>query len=282
MVRVRQLIVAVALLAAAATAAHAQGRRTEELMRKSGLWDQVAQMHAQMRVGVMLARDDARQRGSPMLDDASFARLNGAIDRAFARDVLRETVALQMEELLAAADEAEVLRWLSSELGARFTRWEVEAGTVAEPKRAEESAKLVAALTPARRAKYVRLGQALDAGNTVVTLTIGVTTAIVYGIALVTPGTDADVAANGIRSRMESQRPAMVQQFAERSVQTYSYVYRNATDAQVEAYVRFVETPAARRYHAAGVKALDDAISQAAILMGKDLGAPAPPQRNPS
>ena len=282
MLSVRHFIAVAALVASAATAVHAQGRRTEELMRKSGLWDQVAQMHSQMKRGVMLAREDARQRGSPMLDDASFTRLNGAIDRAFARDVLRETVALQMEELLPAADEAEVLKWLSSDLGERFTRWEVEAGATPEAQRETEAAKLLAALTPARRAKYVRLGQALDAGNTVVTLTIGITTAIVYGIALVTPGTDADVAANGIRSRMEAQRGPMVRQFAERSLQTYAYVYRNATDAQVEAYVRFVEAPASRRYHAAGVKALDEAISQAATMMGKDLGAPAQERRNPS
>ncbi len=281
MVSIRRFIALVLLVGCAATAAHAQGRRTEELMRKSGLWDQVAQMHAQVRLGVTLARDDAKQRGSPMLADQPFARLNGAIDRAFAPDVLRETVALQMEELLSAADEAEVLKWLSSDLGARFTRWEVEAG--ANPAQREiEAPKLAAALTPARREKYLRLGQGLDSGNTVVTLTIDITSAIVYGIALVTPGTDADVAALGIRKRMEAQRPQMVQQFAERSLQTYSYVYRNATDAQVEAYVKFVETPASRRYHAAGVKALDEAISQAANILGKDLGGLPPERRNPS
>src|SRR2546423_11770647 len=134
---IRSAIAVVALAASAATAVHAQGRRTEELMRKSGLWDQVAQLHVQMKVGVMFARDDAKQRNSPMLDDAAYARLSGAIDRAFAPDVLREAVTLQMEELLSAADEAEVLKWLSADLGARFTRWEVQAGAVAELQRAE-------------------------------------------------------------------------------------------------------------------------------------------------
>ncbi len=267
----------------AATVADAQGRRTEELMRKSGLWDQVAQMHVQMRAGVMIARDDAKQRGSPMLDDAAYARLSAGIDRAFAPDVLRESVTLQMEELLSATDEAQVLRWLSSDLGARFTRWEVESGAVAEIQRAEtEAPKLLAALTPARRLKYIRFGEALDAGNTAVTLTIDITSAIVYGISLVTPGTDPDLAVRGIRTRMEAQRKEMVRHFTERSLHTYSYVYRNASDAQVEAYVKFAEGEAARRYHAAGVKAMDEAISQAAIILGKDLGVSLQERRNQS
>jgi hypothetical protein len=243
----------------------------------------VAQLHVQMKVGVMFARDDAKQRNSPMLDDEAYARLTGAIDRAFAPDVLREAVTLQMEELLSAADEAEVLKWLSADPGARFTRWEVEAGAVAELQRAEtEAPRLLAALTPARRQKYVRLGEALEAGNTAVSLTIDITSAIVYGIALVTPGTDADLAVRGIRARMEGQRKQMAQHFTERSLQTYSYVYRNANDAQVEAYVKFAEGAAARRYHAAGVKAMDEAISQAAIILGKDLGVSLQERRNQS
>ena len=256
-----------------ATGALAQSR-SEELMRKSGLWDQAAQMRLQMKAGVAQARAEAKAAGQTMLSEEEYGQLQSGIDRTFAPEVLRETMTLYMEELVTPADQDEVMKWLSSDLGGRFTRWEVIAGTVEEIRKAEtEAPKLLKALSPARREQYRRLSVALDAGNTIATLTINLTTAIVYGIGLVMPNTDADGAARGIRQRMEGQRAGMVKHFAERSLQTYSYVYRNATDAQMEQYVRFAESPAAQRYHQAGIKAIDQTISQAALALGQDLGS---------
>jgi hypothetical protein len=79
---------------------------------------------------------------------------------------------------------------------------------------------------------------------------------------------------------MEAQRPQMAKYFADRALQTYSFVYRNASDAQVETYVKFAETPAARRYHGAGIKSLDQTLSQAANALGQELRAA--PAKNPS
>lgn len=272
-------MVAALLACFAATCASAQARNIEELTRKSGLWEQVGQMRVQMVGGVMEARRQAQAANQKLMDDATFATLAAAIDRSFSPEVLRETMTLYMEENLAAADEAVVVRWLSSDLGARFTRMEVEAGDIKELQKAEKEApKLRAALSKARLEKFQRLAVALDAGNTTATLTINLTSAIVYGIALVTPDTDADLAAKEIRRRMEVQRPQMATYFADRALSTYSYVYRNANDAQVEAYVKFAEGPAARRYHAAGIKSLDQTLSQAANALGQELR----PAKNPS
>ena len=271
-----------ATLAALSLAAAAQGR-TEELMRKSGLWDQVAQMRVQMKAGVAEARAQAKAAGQSLLTEEQTARLMSAIDRTFAPGVLRESMTLHMEELVTPADQAEVLKWLSSDLGNRFTRWEIAAGEVSEIKKAEaEAPKLLAALSPERRGQYIRLAESLDAGDSTASLTINLTSAIVYGITLVTPGADAEGAARAIRSRMEAQRKQMVKYYAERSLQTYAYVYRTASDAQVESYVRFAESAAARRYHAAGIKAIDNTISQAALALGQDLGEAMRERRNRS
>ena len=276
----RALIVAISLFAAASALAQ---NRTEELMRKSGLWEQAAQMRLQMKAGVAEARAQAKSAKQELLSDEQYARLQAGIDRAFAPDVLRETMTLHMEELVQPADQAAVLQWLSSDLGGRFTRWEVQAGTVEEIRKAEtEAPKLLKALSPARLEKYQRLAKALDAGNTIATLTINLTTAIVYGIGLVTPDIDADAAARGIRQRMEGKREEAARFFGTRALQTYSYVYRNATDAQMEEYVRFAESAPAGRYHEAGIKAIDNTISQAALALGQDLGASLQERRNKS
>ena len=51
-----------------ATGALAQSR-SEELMRKSGLWDQAAQMRLQMKAGVAQARAEAKAAGQTMLSE---------------------------------------------------------------------------------------------------------------------------------------------------------------------------------------------------------------------
>jgi hypothetical protein len=285
MTRTLRNCIAVAALAAtcAATFASAQGRRTEELMRKSGLWDQVAQMREQMKAGVMEARNQARESGKQLLDDAAFAKLASAIDRAFSSGVLRESVALHLEEFIEPKDENEVLKWLSSDLGARFTRLEIVAGETPEIMKAEtEAPKTLAALSRPRLEKFQRLAASLDAGDTTAGLTINMTSAIVYGIALVTPGVDADLAANMIRRRMEAQRAQMAKYYGEKALQSYAYTYRSVTDAQVESYVKFAEGAAARRYHAAGIKAMDATLSQAALTMGQELGVSLQERRNQS
>ena len=108
------------------------------------------------------------------------------------------------------------------------------------------------------------------------------TSAIVYGIALVMPNTDADMAAKAIRGRMQAQRAQMAKYFGDKALQSYAYTYRNATDAQVESYVRFAESAAARRYHSAGIKAMDATLSQAALAMGQELGMSLQQRRNQS
>ena len=87
-----------------------------------------------------------------------------------------------------------------------------------------------------------------------------------------------------IRDANRTQSPATTRYvvFAERALQTYSFVYRNASDAQMEEYVRFAESAPARRYHEAGIKAIDSTISQAAVALGQDLGASLREKRNQS
>ncbi|HUQ29536.1 MAG TPA: hypothetical protein VM051_13140 [Usitatibacter sp.] len=273
--RLRSCIAVVALVATcAATFASAQQRRTEELMRKSGLWDQVAQMRQQMKAGIQEARREAKASNMPLLDDASYAKLSGAIDRAFASDVLRESVALHLEEFIAPRDEVEVLGWLSSDVGARFTRMEIAAGDISESANVQEQGpKLLASVSKPRLEKYQRLAAALDAGDTTAGLTINMTSVIVYGIALVMPGTDADMAAKAIRQRMQGQRAKMAEYFGDKALQSYAYAYRAATDAQLDSYVKFAESAAARRYHSAGIRAMDATLSQAALAMGQELGS---------
>ncbi|MBC8021935.1 MAG: hypothetical protein H7Y14_02375, partial [Burkholderiales bacterium] len=83
-----RIAVAALIASCAASLAAAQERRIEELARKSGLWEQVTQMRAQMKGGIGEARNQAKAAGKPLLDDGQFARLSAAIDRTFAPETL--------------------------------------------------------------------------------------------------------------------------------------------------------------------------------------------------
>ena len=99
------LTVAALIASCAATTVFAQSRNIEELTRKSGLWEQVGQMRVQVVGGVIEARRQATAAKQNLMDDATFTRLNAAIDRSFAPEVLRETMTLYMEENLGPAED---------------------------------------------------------------------------------------------------------------------------------------------------------------------------------
>ena len=96
----------------------------DELMHKSGLWIQLAQVEPMMQAGVSQAHAKSGQ-----LSEQDLERLRKAIATTYAPDDLRMAARNQLPVTLAQQDAATVLRWLSSDLGRRITALE-EGGRV--------------------------------------------------------------------------------------------------------------------------------------------------------
>ena len=262
------------VLSLALGTAHAQERRIDELMRKSGLWQHMGQVREAARLGAEEARAQARANPGPNdLTDAQHQRMVAAMDKAFAPDRLRTGMRDELLKELAAADEAEVLRWLSTDLGMRITRIEEQRDSAEEQARMErEAPKLLESLPRARVEKYERLAASIKAGESSAAMIINVTTAIAYGIAIASPHGDVTMV-KAMRAKMDLERPRMVEAFTRRSIALFAYTYQALGDEEVEKYVQFAESPAGKRYHDATTRALDTVFARASLDMGRDFGA---------
>jgi hypothetical protein len=250
-----------------------EGRRIDDLLRKSGLWEQVGQMQAQMRAGARDAQEQARAGKQQALSEEDFRRLTAALDRAFAPERLRKSLAAEVEKRVSPAEEEEVLAWLSAELGTKLTRMEVAAGEGDEPAKSErEGPKILEALPAARRERFERIAAAIEAGDSMASTMANITSAIVYGMALATPGMDAAEILRNTRTKLAEQRPLMAAHFTRRAVETYAYMYREASDADLDRYLDFLATPAARRFNDAATKAIDTAVVEASFELGEQFG----------
>lgn len=263
------------LLLAAAALQAAPPRHIEELMHKSGLWTQLGQSQQQIRSGAEQAQAQAKAgKGGKAFSEDDFARLVAAMNSAYAPEKLRSAMARELEAHLSAEDEGVVLEWLSSALGRRLTKIEEESGELEKSLAAEREAPVFFATVPAPRVEmFKRMIAAIRMGEATASMVINMTTAIGFGMAMSNPTEEPAALAQKIRDRMEPQRAAMAQAFDARAVRSFAYVYRELSDAEVEKYVAFSESPVGRRYHEASVKGMDNVLARAGIQMGREFEA---------
>jgi hypothetical protein len=206
------------------------------------------------------------------LSDASYARLLSAIDQSFSPDRMRAAVAKEITSGLTAAEETQVLAWLSADLGARFTRIEEKTGEPAEAARIEKGAEqFYRRVGPERRKLCERMSAALEAGETNATLFINVTTAVLYGIAISEPSGDEAIVAT-VRKKLEAQRPEMVAEMSKHATWSFAFTYQDVGDDDLEAYVNFLETPAARHFNKLSFKGITEGFQHGALDLGRALG----------
>jgi hypothetical protein len=266
-------VLSLAIAAFAVAAAETGERQIDELMRKSGLWEQVGQLQAQMKAGSDDERERAKAAGSVDLGDRDYARLMAAMNEVYAPDRMRAAVSRELAATLSVADEKEVLVWLSTDLGRRITRLEERQGEVEQfQKTEEEGPKVLAGLPKERVDKLRRLGEAIRIGDSTATMVINMGIATAYGAASAMPGGADEDALRALRSRFESQRPMIAAAMTERAILAYAYAYRELKDEELDRYIEFSETPAGRRYNDAAAQALDKALLQASLELGRKLG----------
>jgi hypothetical protein len=274
---------ALAVLASAAAADKEPARNIDELMHKSGLWMQIAQMEPVIQAGIAEERSQAKAKGDKnAMSDADHARLKAAAATAYAADRLREDVRSVLASELAPEDESKVLEWLSSESGKRITAIEEGASEVAEMmKREQAAAVLLPTLSASRVDKLKRLARSLRVGDSTAGMIINTTLGMVYGIALATPPHETG-GIDALKKRFETQRPQMARSLEERSIGEFAVIYRSLPDDELEGYVAFSESASGRRYNDASVVAVDQALVRAAVNMGIEFGAKSPRENRKS
>jgi hypothetical protein len=255
-------------LAAAPARAQIDEAAAEQLMRQSGLWEQLGATAAGARAGIETA---ARHRLTALTED-ELQRLLKATDAAFAPQTLRAAVRKALAERVPAAHLAPLQAWLETELGRRITALEVAA---ARPERDSERAiragiARLDAAPEARRKLIEQLVEASRAAESITSMTINVAVAVQRGMASVKPeGPVAPVAT--LRESFEAQRAQMLQAYGGMSQALFAEMYQALSDAELASYLEFLRSAAGRRFLEATMQAMEHALVEAAERLGTRL-----------
>jgi len=256
-------------------AALAQERHTDQLLVMSGLHQQLEQIETMMKLGIDEAQSKAVAQGlKTAMGATELSRVKAAVSTAFGADVLRQACREAFIERLSAAEEEQVLAWLSTGLGQQITTLEEREDYTSgdEVAKRDAAAKRLAGSLPASRVALLqRLATASLAGEAAATMIINTTIGTTYGVAAATPPLDTTMV-DALRKRMEAQRPQMAAYLHQLAVQQYAYTYRSLLNDELERYVAFAESPYGRRYHEATIHALGQAFARGSMQLGLELG----------
>lgn len=259
-----------AALLAAATLARAGIDRpaAESLVRKSGIWEQVANLAPQVEAEVLQGFAEAGVEPA----DSEKARINRAVETAYAPDRLRDTCTTVVAEELEASHLEALRRWFDSPDGQAIARAE-EASSQGEddPRVAMQEGLGLLKQMPAQRRKLLEdLMKATRAAEAMVQLSIGTAVAVQLGASSAQPEAPAP-SADQLKEMLESQRPQMIEASTAVTLALFARTYAPVSTERLRRYLAFVRTPAGTRFNDVSFDAVDAALTDAAREMGRRL-----------
>lgn len=268
---IRSLLLSLVLAFLAGPVLAATDARTAEmLMRRSGLWDQLASVGPQIRLGF----GDALTQSGGRATDTELARLGSSVDAAYGsarmRDVGLALFVRQTDDRHLPA----LRRWLDSPLGQSIVRLEeVAARREAEPQDAlRDGAALLDAMSDARRSILRALVTASRAAESMTDLTINLGAAIHRGVASVAP-TTAALGQPDFAEQLRQQRPHMLKAFSALSLASAAKTYQSLDTRDLRRYLAFVRSPAGQHLNDLANRAFDAAMVDGSHAFGRSLPA---------
>lgn len=241
----------------------------DDLLHKSGLWRQIAQIEPLVQLGV-----DQGHQQQGTLDGAGLSRLKQAVASTFAADRLRLEVKRHLTTSLTPNEINKALAWLSSDLGRQFTALEESSSEASQYEaRQQAAAQFGASLSAQRRALLEKLVTRMGVGEASASILINTTLALARGVAAVSPG-GATSDTDRLATMLQGQRKQLVAHYQQEAIQQFAYTYRTISDGDLVRYLNFAASPVGRKYHAATIQALDSALTGAASDVGRELVSP--------
>jgi hypothetical protein len=250
-------------------AAEVPAATAQALMRKSGVWAQLADVATQVKMG--MAKSSEAESLTP--EDAQ--RLDQIADDAFSAARLRETVLQVLSHDITAAQSVDALKWFDSPAGRQITAMEEAfSANFDDMNRVMTEGNLLLSQASAKR--QFLLSQTVTASRTAESMAgmqISSTVAIMQGLAnaLSNPSRSALPPVSELRTALESQRAQMVA--ANRGVALSMAVlnYKRAGDTVLAQYVKFLSSKSGVALTHGMEEALDKSLSNASQLLGSGM-----------
>lgn len=208
------------------------------------------------------------------MPDEVIAALVEAGRKSYAEETLHGEIVADIAKRMKAEDIRKTLDWLDSLPGRRVTL--AEAGAAADIASGAMRAWLESdkgkAVNPGRDkmiAELIRATRAVEIGA-------GFIEATSLGIAVgmdATQPVEKRIGVAGLRARLRQAMPPgrLRVDVAEMLPPTYAYVYRDVTDADLSACLKFSASPLGQRYSEAVAAALIGALTRASVRVGEKM-----------
>ena len=244
-------------------AAQMPAASAEALMRKSGVWAQLADVAVQVKSGMSEATE-----GEILTPDA-IERLDQLVDNAFAPEQLRQTFLQVLAQRVTPAQGADALKWYDSPTGRMITGLEEASSADFDDlnQMMAEGNKALAKAPAKRQALLAQIVQASRAAEGMVTMEINSTIAVMQGVANVMPMETTPPAAE-LRELLEAQRPQMLAFTTGVLLSMFALTYQTASDKALQQYLKFLSSRSGVALSLAMMEALDQSLSNAARLLG--------------
>ena len=236
----------------------------ESLMRKSGLWDQLAEIAPQVRMGVLASVAQSGRKPS----EAEIERLSRAVDSAYSVHRLRLVCLGAISRDLDNAHVAALRRWYDGTRGQAFTRLD-KAQSKQDPRTTlEQGALLLGKMAPARRRTLDEIVLVTRSAELMTELTIGTALAAHQGAASVSPNAPRP-SMGEVKTSLDARRQHLIRTFSGLSLAGFAAAYSSLPTADLEGYVDFMKSDAGRHFSAIGMRAFSAAMFEAAAELGR-------------
>ena len=241
--------------------------QADEFMRKSGLWQQLAEVEAGVQQGITQSDTELRR-----LNDEQLQRLRDAARAAYGAERLRTAMRTELAVSLPAVETEQALQFLTTDLGKRVAALEEAAATPENSGHIEMiAADAAAALEPARKQLIERMVKATRVAEVAASIMINQQMGVMRGFAVYAGHPDS-ASKEDENAQLNRYRDQMIALLGPRMVAHSAVIYGPLSDEDLAKYVAFLESPAGVKTSIAVGAALDKVLGVAAFELGRRIG----------
>jgi hypothetical protein len=254
-------------LAPAGARAEISEKLAQQIYAESGAERQLADSAADFPKAI----SDAMQGSEKPLPFAP-EQIEAAARRAYDVSITARVVIDKLRTTLTGQDAKNVRAWLGSPLGRRITALEVAMGSPDADAAMQAYAESLHEHPPAeeRMTLVHRLDEALRVTEGAVKVYTNMSVAIAVGVLDASPYTDED-AVRKLKESIEEKNPEIAESVRQQVLLTLLYSYREVSDADLQRYIAFGQSPSGKRYQDAMIEGIDRALTVAGVRFGREL-----------
>lgn len=268
MTTVARTLVSLLIAACLALPAHAAAPNKEtlanELIKLSGLEQQIHEIPRQVLAGF--------DRDGKKLSPQRYAALRRVLSQAYNAQTLEQHVYKRVHGELTSELATKTLGWLRTDLARKITKLEERASTPQVIQQMQGFAKKLESSPPSQQ--RLSLARRIDLATDATELMLDITESSTFGLAKALDATlppDQRQGEARLRVQMERQRPILREAYQQLSMVNALFTYQSLSDAELERYVDFLESEVGTQYTTLANTALKDALYEASTDVNRGM-----------